>query len=120
MTNKPKNKGRVKEHLVTKWFQHQGCLAFRTPLSGALTAFPGDVQATVCQDLKLKIEVKFRKNPPKVFTGWIGGNDLLVLMPERATVQESYAFAPMRTIQDFILKIFELEAKLKEYENRDT
>jgi len=94
-------------------------MAFRTPLSGALTAFPGDVQATICQDLKLKIEVKFRKNPPKVFTGWIGGNDLLVLMPERATVQDSYAFAPMRTIQDFILKIFELEAKLKEYEKNN-
>jgi|TARA_R110002020_G_scaffold318409_2_gene534079 hypothetical protein len=104
MVNKPKNKGRRKEHLVKKWFEHNGFNAFRTPLSGALRDFPGDVQVRLNNEVRLKVEVKARKNPPKVFTGWIGGNDLLVLIPDHHSVQESYAFMPMRTLQELIGK----------------
>ena len=75
----------------------------------------------------MEIEVKYRKNPPKVFTGWIKGNDVLILIPERTSIQESFFFGPMRTFQEFILKISEqdetikeLEEKLKKYEKRDT
>ena len=93
MVNKPKNKGRRKEHLVKQWFEHNGFNAFRTPL-----------QVRLNNEVRLKVEVKARKNPPKVFTGWIGGNDLLVLIPDHHSVQESYAFMPMRTLQELIGK----------------
>ena len=102
MTNKPKNKGRRKEHLVKKWFEHNGFNAFRTPLSGALRDFPGDVQVRLNNEVRLKVEVKARKNPPKVFTGWIGGNDLLVLMPDQGIrCRKAMRLLPMRTYPRF-------------------
>ena len=127
MTKSPKNTGRRKEHDVVNWLKHQGIQAFRVPGSGAFQGLPAcDVVAKIVPDFKMEIEVKYRKNPPKVFTGWIKGNDVLILIPERTSNQESFFFGPMRTFQEFILKISEqdetikeLEKKLKKYESKN-
>jgi len=119
MVNKPKNTGRRKEHDVVNWLKHQGIQAFRVPGSGAFQGLPAcDVVAKIVPDFKVEIEVKYRKNPPKVFTGWIKGNDVLILIPERTSIQESFFFGPMRTLQEFILKISEQAEKIKELEER--
>jgi Holliday junction resolvase len=126
--NRPKNTGRRNKKNVVNWLKHQGIQAFRVPGSGAFQGLPAcDVVAKIVPDFKMEIEVKYRKNPPKVFTGWIKGNDVLILIPERTSIQESFFFGPMRTLQEFILKISEqaekikeLEEKLKKYEKRDT
>ncbi len=58
--------------------------------------------------------------------GQIASNDVLILIPERTSIQESFFFGPMRTFQEFILKISEqdetikeLEEKLKKYESKN-
>ena len=80
MSSKAKRKGTRVENEIVKLFQAEGFNARRQPLSGAIQAFPHDVQV---MDLfeGTNIEVKARKNGEGFaqLDKWKGSADLLVL-----------------------------------------
>lgn len=80
MSSKAKRKGTRVENEIVKLFQAEGFNARRQPLSGAIAAFPHDVQVS---DLfqGTNIEVKARKNGEGFaqLDKWKGSADLLVL-----------------------------------------
>ena len=61
MSSKAKVKGTRVENEIVKLFQAEGFNARRQPLSGAIQAFPHDVQVSNLFD-GTNVEVKARKN----------------------------------------------------------
>ena len=86
MSSKAKVKGTRVENEIVKLFQAEGFNARRQPLSGAIQAFPHDVQVKDLFD-GTNVEVKARKNG-EGFTQldkWKGSADLLVLKKDRTS-----------------------------------
>ena len=86
MSSKAKVKGTRVENESVKLFQAEGYNARRQPLSGAIQAFPHDVQVTDLFDGN-NVEVKARKNG-EGFTQldkWKGSADLLILKKDRTS-----------------------------------
>ena len=86
MSSKAKVKGTRVENEIVKLFQAEGYNARRQPLSGAIQAFPHDVQVTDLFD-GTNVEVKARKNG-EGFTQldkWKGSADLLILKKDRTS-----------------------------------
>ena len=80
MSSKAKRKGTRVENEIVKLFQAEGFNARRQPLSGAIAAFPHDVQVSDLFE-GTNIEVKARKNGEGFaqLDKWKGSADLLVL-----------------------------------------
>ena len=82
MTSSAKRKGTRVEIKIVKLFQCMNINARRQPLSGALAAFPHDVQVDLIGGLNC--EVKARKNGGGFTTikKWKGSADLLILVED--------------------------------------
>jgi len=80
LSSKAKRKGTRVENEIVKLFQAEGFNARRQPLSGAIAAFPHDVQVSDLFE-GTNIEVKARKNGEGFaqLDKWKGSADLLVL-----------------------------------------
>lgn len=80
MSSKAKRKGTRVENEIVKLFQAEGFQARRQPLSGAIQAFPHDVQVSDLFE-GTNIEVKARKNGEGFaqLDKWKGSADLLIL-----------------------------------------
>jgi hypothetical protein len=80
LSSKAKRKGTRVENEIVKLFQAEGFNARRQPLSGAIQAFPHDVQVSDLFE-GTNIEVKARKNGEGFaqLDKWKGSADLLVL-----------------------------------------
>jgi len=80
LSSKAKRKGTRVENEIVKLFQAEGFEARRQPLSGAIQAFPHDVQVTDLFE-GTNIEVKARKNGEGFaqLDKWKGSADLLIL-----------------------------------------
>ncbi len=78
-------KGYRREREVVVALREAGLGAMRQPLSGALGGdLSGDL---ICEDAhgnRWRVEVKGRAQAPKVLEGWLGTNDALVVVPDRA------------------------------------
>jgi len=74
-----KQKGYRREREVVLRLTEAGLDAKRTPLSGALG---GDLRGDVIVE-DTRLEVKSRREPPKVLEGWLDDNDALVLIADR-------------------------------------
>jgi hypothetical protein len=74
-----KQKGYRREREVVLALGDAGLDAKRMPLSGALG---GDLRGDVMVE-GTRLEIKGRKEPPKVLEGWLDDNDALVLIADR-------------------------------------
>ncbi len=110
---KYRTKGSRVEREFKKMFDSWGFNCFKTPLSGA-TGIPGLTGDLVVRDPKtyetlLKVEVKARKNPPKVIMSWLKNNELLIIKGDYIKTEEAVAIMPMSTLKFFMNKFLEEE-----------
>lgn len=77
MPNPSRKKGDRLERELVKIFQHHGMDAKRTPMSGAIQGWEGDVIVTI-GDRKERAECKSRKSMKQIYK-WLGDNYLLCL-----------------------------------------
>ena len=96
-----KQKGYRREREVVLALREVGLDANRTPLSGALGGeLAGDVLVKDPGRSSVeRIEVKGRKELPKVLEGWLGENDALVLIADR---QPWRVYIPFASYLEFL------------------
>jgi hypothetical protein len=78
MSNPSRRKGDHFEREVAKIFGRHGLDAKRTPMSGAIVGWEGDVIVKI-GDRKERIECKRRASGFKGIYGWLGANYLLAM-----------------------------------------
>ena len=84
MASSAKRKGTRNEYKTRDWLNKAigKQVAKRVPGSGAFDGLDGDVTLNLSDygyATPLKIEVKARKNPPKMFDRWLGNCDILFI-----------------------------------------
>lgn len=82
MPNPSRKKGDGFERELVKLFHHHGMYAVRTPMSGAIQGFEGDVIVTI-GDRRERIEAKRRKSGFKTLYRWLGDNYILALRDDQ-------------------------------------
>jgi Holliday junction resolvase len=100
MTNRPKRKGTRNENKTRDYFEKHGINAKRVPGSGAFSGLPlCDVVAWI-NGRETTIEVKARKQEPKVFAGWLGNKDLLFIWSDYSA--DPLVILRGKTLMEFI------------------
>jgi hypothetical protein len=80
--NPSRRKGDKFEREIVQIFVHHGMDAKRTPMSGAIAGWEGDVIVTI-GERKERIECKRRKSGFKTLYGWLGDNYILAIRDDQ-------------------------------------